>query len=157
LKFPEKIYTLKEFRRARALIKKGYKHHIKIVGSKKFKERVKIILALIQRTEYYDFIRTYIRRIEEIEGLSQLRETEATIWLNTYMIKNIIEGARFIVQKAEQMNGYLSGKQYYEKGELHAVKKSVEFLKNLKSKMIDEKDKEKISETIKLWTAETIL
>ncbi|UCH02554.1 MAG: hypothetical protein JSV20_01850 [Candidatus Bathyarchaeota archaeon] len=58
MKFPEKIYTLKEFRRARALIKKGYKHRIKIVGSKKFKERLKIILALIQRTEYYDFIRT---------------------------------------------------------------------------------------------------
>ncbi|UCH02553.1 MAG: hypothetical protein JSV20_01845 [Candidatus Bathyarchaeota archaeon] len=73
------------------------------------------------------------------------------------MIKNIIEGARFIVQKAEQMNGYLSGKQYYEKGELHAINKSIEFLKNLKSKIIDEKEKEKISETIKQWTAETIL
>lgn len=132
-------------------------HRLRIVGSPVFKKSIKEILALVRQAGYYNFLRTYIRNIAEIDGVSQLRETEATIWLNTYIVKDIIEGTRFVIQKTEQMKDYLAGEQYYEKGELSTVKKSIEFLQNLKKKRITEELKKKCDETIKLWTKETIL
>ena len=74
-----------------------------------------------------------------------------------YMVKEAVEGARFIVQKAEQMRDYLSGEQYYERGELNAVKKSVEFLQTLMEKRIDKRLRNKCEETVRLWTKETVL
>lgn len=157
LEFPERIYTVEEFMKARECLERGYKHRLIIVGSSIFKNSVMEILALIRIAGYYDFLRTYIRQITEIDGLGQLREAEATLWLNTYVVKDAVEGARFIIQKAEQMKDYLAGKQYYEKGELSAVKKSVEFLQSLKEKKIDEGLRRKCEEALKLWTEERVL
>ena len=157
MEFPKRIYTLEEFAKTRECINKGYKHRLRTIGRPAFKESVREILTLIRKAGYYNTLRTYIRYIVEIDGVSQLREAEATIWLNTYMIKDSIEGARFIVQKVEQMKNYLEGEQYYEKGETSAVEKSVEFLQNLCKKKISEGQRKKCKEAIKLWATETIL
>ena len=157
MEFPDRIYTLEEFKKARTFIDQGHKHRLRIVGSPAFNKIVKQILALIRKADYYDFLRTYIRTITEIDGISQLREAEATIWLNTDMVKNIIEGARFVIQKTEQMKYYLAGEQHFEKGELPTVNKSVEFLQNLRKKRLTEELKDKCDETIRLWTSKTIL
>ena len=157
LEFPERIYTLEEFRKARECVEGGYKHRLRVVGSPAFKGKVREMLSLIHKAGYYNYLRTYIRLIMEIDGVSQLREAEAIIWLNIYMVKEAVEGARFIVQKAEQMRDYLSGEQYYEMGELNAVKKSVEFLQTLMEKRIDKRLRNKCEETVRLWTKETVL
>jgi hypothetical protein len=68
-----------------------------------------------------------------------------------------VEGARFIIQKAQQMKDYLDGKQYYDKGEMVAVKKSIEFLKVLESKRINEDLKQQCIDSLKQWTEERIL
>ncbi len=89
--------------------------------------------------------------------MGQLRETEATIWLNKYLVENPVEGARFIVQKAQQMKDYLDGKQYYDKGEMAAVKKSIEFLKILESKRINDDLKQQCITSLQQWTEERVL
>ena len=157
MEFPRRIYTVKEFMKARECVEKGYKHRLKVVGSAEFKEKVKRIKSLLRITGYYDFLRTYIRQIEEIDGISQLRETEATIWLNDYMIKNPCNGARFIIQKAYQMRDYLRGKQFYEKGEMVAIEKSIEFLRALQGKRLSDDLKEKCKNALDQWTEDTIL
>jgi hypothetical protein len=157
MEFPRRIYTLTEFIQARDCVEKGYKHRLRVFGSRAFKEKVKRIKSLLHITDYYDFLRTYIRYIKEIEGIGQLRETEATIWLNQYIVENPVEGARFIVQKAQQMKDYLDGKQYYDKGEMAAVKKSIEFLKVLESKRISEGLKRQCETSLKQWTEEQVL
>ncbi|MEE8570144.1 MAG: hypothetical protein V3S97_03990 [Candidatus Bathyarchaeia archaeon] len=157
MEFPRRIYTLKEFMQARECVEKGHKHRLVVSGSKGFKEKMKRIKSILHITDYSDFLRTYIRCIKEIEGIGQLRETEATIWLNRYLVENPVEGARFIVQKAHQMKDYLDGKQYYDKGEMAAVKKSIEFLKILESKRISEDLKQQCTDSLKQWTEEWIL
>ena len=157
MEFPRRIYTVKEFMQARDCVKKGYRHRLKVSGSRDFKEKVKRIKSLLHTADYYDFLRTYIRCIKEIEGMGQLRETEATIWLNKYLVENPVEGARFIVQKAQQMQDYLDGKQYYDKGEMAAVKKSIEFLRVLGSKRINEDLKQQCLASLKQWTEERVL
>lgn len=155
--FPKRIYTLEEFAKARKCVEEGYRHSIRIVGSTAFKDRVGEMLKLIRKAGYYDYLRTYIRQIMEIDGVSQLREAEATIWLNSVTVKEVVEGARLIVQKTEQMKDYLSGEKYYEKGELSTINKSVEFLKTLVRKRLDKKLRRSCEEAIKLWTKETVL
>ena len=155
--FPRRIYTIEEFMKARECLKKGHKHRLKVVGSINFKNNVKKIQSLLRITNYYNFIRTYIRKIMEIEGISQLRETEATVWLNNYLIDNPVEGARFVVQKAQQMKDYLEGNQYYEKGEKTSIEKSIEFLRELERRRISDSLKEKCKELIIQWTEEKVL
>jgi hypothetical protein len=157
MEFPRRIYTVKEFMQARDCVKKGHRHRLKVSGSRDFKEKVKRIKSLLNITNYYDFLRTYIRCIREIEGIGQLRETEATIWLNKYLVENPVEGARFIVQKAQQMKDYLDGKQYYDKGEMAAVKKSIDFLRVLESKRIHEDLKQQCITSLQQWTEERVL
>ena len=157
MEFPDRIYTIEDFKRAKTCIDNGYKHQLKITGSPSFSNSIKQILELISKADYYEFLRTYIRTITEIEGISQLREADATIWLNTDIVKDIVEGGRFIIQKAEQMKNYLSGEQHYEKGEISAIKKSIEFLQSLRKKQLTEELKDKCDETIKLWTSKNIL
>ena len=157
MEFPRRIYTVKEFMQARDCVKKGYRHRLKVSGSRDFKEKVKRIKSLLHTADYYDFLRTYIRCIKEIEGMGQLRETEAIIWLNKYLLENPVEGARFIVQKAQQMQDYLDGKQYYDKGEMAAVKKSIDFLRVLGSKRLNEDLKQQCLASLKQWTEERVL
>jgi hypothetical protein len=143
--------------KARKSIEEGHIHRLRVIGQSTFKNKVKETLSLIKKVKYYTILRTYIRKICEIEGLSQLRETEATIWLNNHVINNPIESARFIIQKTYQMKAYLDGEKYYLKGELPAINASITFLQKLEKKLINKKLKTQCHEVIKQWTEKTIL
>lgn len=149
--FPRRIYTVQEFAAARDALAEGHKHLLKVRGSDEFKVKVKEILALIKLAGYYDFLRTYIRQLSEIDGVSQLREAEATIWLNRFVVSNPFEGARFIIQKTEQMKAYLDGKLYYFGGEMAAVNRSIAFLGELKEKIKSEDLRSRCDEVLKQW------
>jgi len=64
---------------ARRALEEGYKHTLKVVGKPEFKRKVEDMLSFVKAADYYDFVRTYIRKISEVSGLSQLREAEATV------------------------------------------------------------------------------
>jgi len=151
MKFPERVYTVKEVKKARALIEKGHKHNLEVSGSPDFKRKVEEALELIKTAEYYDFLRTYIRQIREIGGLSQLREAEAAIWANKYAVADPIEAAGFIIQKAHQMKDFIEGKLYYDKGEIKAVEKRIEFLRTLRDRSKNQAVKKKCEENLKRW------
>ncbi|MFH0897046.1 MAG: hypothetical protein V1850_03230 [Candidatus Bathyarchaeota archaeon] len=150
-KFPRQIDTVSEFMTAREALAEGYKHRLRVVGDSEFKKNIEAILDLIRVAGYVEFLRTYIRSMREIEGLSQLREAEAMIWLNDYMVGNPFEGARFVIQKAEQMKGYLDGKRYYNLGEISAVRVSIVFLEKLKSSLNDEAARAQCEEVLRQW------
>ena len=105
--FPERVYTVDEVKKARSLIEKGYKHELSIDGSAEFVSRVEKALALIKTAGYYDFLRTYIRCIRVIDGLSQLREQEAAIWFHVKALDDPIDDSGFIIQKAQQMKDFI--------------------------------------------------
>ena len=151
MKFPERVYTVEELKKARALIEKGYKHRLRVVGSPDFKRKVEEALKLIKTAKYYDFLRTYIRQIREIGGLSQLREAEVAIWANKYAAADPIEAAGFIMQKAQQMKDFIEGRIYYEIGEARAVEKRIEFLETLRDRSKDQVVKKKCEENLKRW------
>ena len=152
VKFPKRVYTTEEVERARELIKKGHKHRLKIKGSPEFKQKVKEALDLIKTAQYYDFLRTYIKQVIEIDGFSQLRESEITIWANKYAVEDPTESAGFLIQKAHQMKDYIEGKLYYDKGEINAVRKRIQFLEILRNKSKDQTVKRKCEESLKRWT-----
>jgi hypothetical protein len=149
--FPERVYTVKEVKKARNLIEKGHKHNLAVTGSQDFKRKVEEALKMIKTAEYYDFLRTYIRQIREIDGLSQLREAEVAIWANKYAVADPVEAAGFIVQKAQQMKDFIEGELYYDKGEIKAVEKRIEFLKALKNRSKDQAVKKECEKTLKRW------
>lgn len=149
--FPERVYTVEEVRKARSLIEKGYKHDLKVDGSSDFVGKVEEALELIKRAGYYDFLRTYIRTIREIDGLSQLREQEVAIWFNLKALDDPIDDAGFIIQKAQQMKDFIEGRLYYETGELRAVNKRIEFIEALRDKTNDPAIKKRCEENLKKW------
>ena len=155
--FPRRIYTLDEFQKARKSVDEGHKHTLTVKGSESFKKKLETILSLIRKADCYNFLRTYIRSVSEVEGISQLREAEATIWINDYVINNPIEGARFIIQKAYQMRAYLKGEQYYIKGEKPAIDASIAFLKKLLDRLRSDYMKDLCEESIRQWTEEFVL
>jgi len=154
VEFPERVFTEEEVKRARELIEKGYKHRLRIVGSPKFKKEIEKALKLIKTAGYYDFLRTYIRQIEEIEGLSQLHEADVVIWANMPMLVDAVDAASYIVQKAQQMKDYIEGRLYYGVGEMSSIEKRLEFLKKLKEKTNSANVKKRCEELLKRW-AET--
>ncbi len=151
MKFPKRVYTVEEVKKARALIAKGYKHRLRVVGSPDFKRKAKEALKLIKTAKYYDFLRTYISQIREIGGLSQLREAEIAIWANKYSVADPIEASGFIIQKAQQMKDFIEGRLYYETAEVRAVKKRIEFLETLRDRSKDQAVKKKCEEHLKRW------
>jgi hypothetical protein len=152
LKFPERVYTAKEVKTARELISKGYKHNLTVEGSSDFNEKIRQVLELVKTAEYYEFLRTYIRQIIEIDGLTQLRETEATIWANKFAVENTVDAASLFVQKASQMKEYVEGKLYYGGiAEKRSVEKRIEFLGILKKKSRDENVKEECARLLQMW------
>ncbi|UCE44268.1 MAG: hypothetical protein JSV57_01930 [Candidatus Bathyarchaeota archaeon] len=153
--FPKRVYTEDEVAKARALIDEGYKHDLTVGGRQDFRDKVKKALKLIETANYYDFLRTYIRQIVEIDGLSQLREGEASIWANKYVVGDPVEAAGLFVQKAQQMKDYIEGRLYYEMGEIRAVNKRIEFLEALKEKSTDQSLKSRCEKLLEAWT-ETI-
>ena len=152
--FPERVYTKEEVKQARDLIQNGYKHDLEAKGSPEFVARVNKALQLIETAGYCDFVRTYIRVIREITGLSQLREEEAAIWFNVKALDDPVEDAGFIIQKTQQMKDFIDGKLYYETGEIRAVNKRMEFIENLKDKADDPALKKKCEENLKRWKEE---
>ena len=150
--FPKRIYTEEEVNKARELIEKGYKHSLKSEGSPAFKEKVKQALELAKTAGYYDFLRTYIRTIKEIDGLTQLRQADAEIWANKYAVENPVDAASLFVQKANHMKEYLEGKLYYGgAAEKRSDEKRIEFLKVLKAKSQEEQVREECERILKLW------
>ena len=151
MEFPERVFTEDEVKKARELVEHGYKHQLKIVGSPKFKREMEKALELIETAGYYEFLRTYIREIEEIEGLSQLHEADVVIWANMPMLIDPVDAASYIVQKTQQMKDYLEGKLYYGTGEMSAIEKRLEFLEKLKEKSQSQEVKRHCEELLKQW------
>ena len=157
MKFPERVYTEKEVKIARALAEKGYKHNLAVEGSPNFKQKVDQALELIKTAEYYEFLRTYIRQITEIDGLTQLRETEAGIWANKFAVENPGDAASLLIQKANHMREYLEGELYYGgTAEKRSVEKRIQFLEVLKNKSQDENVKEECARLLQMWEDSSI-
>lgn len=157
-RFPERIYTVDEVETARKLIESGYKHRLTIRGSNRFKESVEQAVGHVKTADCYDFLRTYIRRIIEIDGFSQLRETEAAIWANTQLLEDPIEAAAFFVQKAFQMQEFVEGKLYYGgKAEARSIEKRIAFLKALKARAGSATVKAECAKRLKRWAESTFV
>ncbi len=152
--FPKRIYTQEEVDKARELIQKGYKHTLAIVGSPEFKKKMRTVMELIKTAGYYDFLRTYLREIVEIEGFSQLREADAALWANMPMLDDVVNAASYVVQKAQQMKYFLEGKLYYGTGEIDAIEKRLEFLRALQAKSKSRDVSKRCDALLKEW-AET--
>jgi hypothetical protein len=152
LDFPERVYTEDEVRKAKELVDKGYKHSISVLGKPGFKQKVGQALDLIKVAGYYDFFRTYIRSIIEIDGLTQLHEADAAIWANEYAVKNPVDAASLFIQKASTMKEYLDGVLYYGgTAEKRSVGKRIEFLKVLKSKSNEKEIVAECERLLNLW------
>jgi len=151
LAFPERVYTQEEVDKARELVQKGYKHALVTEGSAQFKDKMEQVLELIKTADYYDFVRTYLREIIEIQGFSQLHESDVALWANMSMLDDIVNAASYVVQKTQQMKDYLDGNLYYGTGEIVAIEKRLEFLKTLKSKSESEEVKAKCGQLLKEW------
>ena len=156
--FPDRIYTVDEVKEAGKLTKKGYRHRLKVKGSIDFKQKVKDALKLVKTAGYYDFLRTYIREIMEIDGLTQLREAEAAIWANKYAVQNPIDAASLFIQKANHMKEYLEGQIYYGgEAERRSVEKRVEFLETLKRKSRKKEVKKECEKLLESWSESVFL
>jgi len=151
-KFPERVYTAEEVKTAKELVDQGYKHKLTIKGSADFKEKINQVLELIKTAGYFDFLRTYIRRIMEIDGITQLRETEVAIWANKFAVENSVDAASLFVQKAYSMKEYLQGELYYGgSAEKRSVAKRMEFLNVLRDKSDDKNVKEECDRLLQMW------
>lgn len=158
MNFPDRIFTEREIEQARKLIGAGYKHEIEIEGSPEFKEKVKKALRLIEEAGYYDFFRTYIKKIKEIDGFTQLREYEACIWANKYAVENPVDAASLFIQKAYCMREYLDGKPYYGgEVEKRSIDQRIEFLRKLKEKTRNEQVKNECEALLNRWNESVFL
>ena len=158
MEFPKRIYTDEEVKKAKKLIDKGYKHRLRVKGSPIFKQKANQALKLVKTANYYEFLRTYIRRIAEIDGFTQLREAEAAIWANKYAVENPVDAASLFVQKANHMKEYLEGKLYYGgEAEKRSVVKRIEFLKVLKERSLENEIKEECVRLLKLWDESSLV
>jgi len=152
LKFPKRVYTAEEVKTAKELIDKGYKHRLTVKGSPNFKQKVNQTLELVKTAGYYEFLRTYIKHIIEIDGLTQLRETEAAIWANKFAVENPVDAASLFIQKTNQMKEYIEGELYYGgSAEKRSVEKRIEFLEKLKNKSKEKEVKEECERLLKMW------
>jgi hypothetical protein len=157
-KFPERVYTQTEVEKAKELIRKGYKHDLEIRGSSRFRNKVREALELVKVAGYYDFLRTYIRRIDEIDGFTQLRQADAVIWANKYAVKNSADVASLFVQKADSMKTYLEGKLYYGgEAEKCSDRKRIEFLQVLRTRSKDKKSVEECDRLLKMWKDSSLI
>ena len=152
MKFPERVYTAEEVKTAKELIDKGYKHRLTVKGSLNFKQKVSQTFKLVKTAGYYEFLRIYIKQIIEIDGLTQLRETEAAIWANKFAVENPVDAASLFIQKTNQMKEYIEGELYYGgTAEKRSVEKRIEFLESLKNKSEKKEVKEECERLLKMW------
>lgn len=158
MKFPRRIYTEMEVKEAKELVDKGFKHRLRIKGNSNFKQKVKQALRLVKIAGYYDFLRTYIRSIKEIDGLTQLRQAEATIWANDYAVENPVDAASVFVQKANHMKEYLEGKLYYGgAAERRSDERRIEFLETLKKKSREKTVIEECEKLLNMWRESSLV
>ena len=158
MEFPKRIYTGEELKKAKELIDKGYKHRLKVKGSPIFKQKVSQALKLIKAVGYYDSLRTYIRSIIEIDGLTQLREAEAAIWANKYAVENPVDAASLFIQKANHMKEFIEGKLYFGgEAEKRSVEKRIEFLKALKRKSRKKEVRDECERLLSSWSESVFL
>jgi len=156
--FPKRIYTEDEVKQAKTLIDNGYRHRVKIKGSSDFKQKAKQAIDHIRTAGYYDFFRAYVKEVEEIDGLTQLRQSEASIWANKYTVKNPVDAASILVQKANQMKEYLEGKLYYGgQAEKRAGQNRIEFLEKLKNRSREKEIAAECERLIKLWKESSLV
>jgi hypothetical protein len=156
--FPARVYTVEEVETARKLIAAGYKHRLTISGSDPFKQSATKAVEHVKTAGFYDFLRTYIRRVIEINGFSQLRETDAAIWANTQLLENPIEAAGFFVQKAFQMKEFVEGKLYYGgKAEARSVEKRIKFLNALQARSTSPTVKTECAKRLQRWAESTFV
>lgn len=158
MRFPERVYTVKEVEKARELIRSGYRHRLTIKGNKFFKQKVRQALKLVKTAGYYNFLRAYIHNIVEIDGLTQLREAEASIWVNKYTVETSVDAASLFIQKAHHMKEYIEGELYYGgEAEERSIKKRIEFLEALKKKSRNKKIKKECEKLLKSWGENVLL
>jgi hypothetical protein len=151
-KFPERVYTAEEVKTAKEIIDEGYKHSLTVEGSLDFKEKVNCSLELIQIAGYFEFLSAHIRKIMEIDGITQLRETEVSIWANKFAVENPVDAASLFIQKAYHMKEYLEGELYYGgNAEKRSVAKRIEFLQALMERSDDKNVKEECERLLQLW------
>ncbi len=152
MSFPERVYTSEEVRDAKALVDQGYKHNLIVEGTPEFRKQVNHVLELIETAGYRDFLLTYIRMIMEIDGITQLRETEVAIWANKFAVENPVDAASLFIQKAYAMKEYLDGELYYGgNAEKRSVAKRIEFLETLKDKTSDKNIKAECERLLEMW------
>jgi len=152
LSFPEKVYTTQEVKQAKKLIDQGYKHDLTVEGSQHFKQKVNRVLEFVKTAGYYEFLQTYIRQIIEIDGLTQLRETEAAIWANKFAVENPVDAASLFIQKTHRMKQYLDGDLYYGgTSEKLTVEKRIGFLEALKNKTEEKEVRDECKRLLKMW------
>ena len=150
--FPERVYTAEEVKIAKELVDEGYKHNIKVEGSSEFIEKVNRALELIKTAGFSDFLQANIRKILEIDGITQLRETEVSIWANKFAVENPVDAASLFIQKAYHMKEYLEGELYYGgQAEKRSVAKRIEFLQALRDKSEDKNVKEECERLLQMW------
>ena len=152
MSFPDRVYTSEEVKSAKTLVDQGFKHNLTVEGSLEFTQKVNQAFELIKTTGYFDFLRTYIRKIMEIDGITQLRETEVAIWASKFAVENPVDAASLFIQKAYHMKEYLEGELYYGgNAEKRSVAKRVEFLQSLKDKTSDKVVKEECERLLEMW------
>ena len=155
--FPERVYTAEEVKTAKELVDEGYKHNLTIEGSSDFIEKVNRAIELTKNAGYSDFLNAYIRKIIEIDGITQLRETEAAIWANKFAVENPVDAASLFIQKAYQMKEYLEGELYYGgNAEKRSVGKRIEFLQTLMDKSEDKNVKEECERLLQMWNESSL-
>jgi len=158
LEFPRRVYTTEEVKKAKELVDKGYKHHTVIKGNPSFQQKVKQALELVKTAGYHDFLSTYIREIEEIDGLTQLRNSDAAIWANKYAVENPVDAASLFIQKANHMKEYIELKHYYSgEAEKRSVTKRMEFLETLKNRSQEKEVVEECERLLKLWRESSLI
>jgi hypothetical protein len=158
LEFPRRIYTEQEVKQAKAAIDKGYRHRLRFKGTTEFKQKVKTAIGLVKTAGYYDFFRTYIHSVRQIDGLTQLRESEAAIWANAYTVENAVDAASVFVQKAGNMKEYLEGKLYYGgAAEKRSVEKRIEFLEVLKNKSCKKEVVRECERLLEMWRESSLV
>jgi hypothetical protein len=152
MEFPQRVYTAEEVKTAKELIDQGYKHNLTVEGSSDFKEKVNLALEHMKTAGYNDFLTAYIGKIMEIDGITQLRETEAAIWANKFAVENAVDAASLFIQKAYHMKEYLEGELYYGgTAEKRSIAKRIEFLQVLKEKSSDSGIKEECEQLLQMW------
>ena len=88
----------------------------------------------------------------EIDGLTQLRETEAMVWANKFAVENPVDAASLLLQKANHMKEYLEGEVYYGgTAEKRSVEKRIQFLEILKNKSQDENVIKECERLLQMW------